>query len=87
VVEGLAAGADDYLTKPFHSGELVARVEVGRRIVELHRQIQAKNRLLEEMALTDALTGLPNRCAIDVWEPRQLSAAARHDFSNLGSDG
>jgi DNA-binding response OmpR family regulator len=42
VIEGLAAGADDYLTKPFHSGELVARVEVGRRIVELHREIQAK---------------------------------------------
>ncbi len=81
VVEGLAAGADDYLTKPFHSGELVARVEVGRRIVELHREIQAKNRLLEEMALTDALTGLPNRRAVDVWAPRQLSAAARHDFS------
>jgi diguanylate cyclase (GGDEF)-like protein len=81
VVEGLAAGADDYLTKPFHAGELVARVEVGRRIVDLHRQIQAKNRLLEEMALTDALTGLPNRRALDVWAPRQLSAAARHDFA------
>ena len=81
VVQGLAAGADDYLTKPFHSGELVARVEVGRRFVELHRQIQAKNRRLEEMALSDALTGLPNRRAIDVWAPRQLSAAARHDFS------
>jgi diguanylate cyclase (GGDEF)-like protein len=80
VVEGLAAGADDYLTKPFHSGELVARIGVGRRIVELHREIQAKNRLLEEMALSDALTGLPNRRAIDVWAPRQLSAAARHDF-------
>ncbi len=80
VVEGLAAGADDYLTKPFHSGELVARVEVGRRIVELHREIQAKNRLLEEMALTDALTGLPNRRAVDVWASRELSAAARHDF-------
>jgi two-component system, cell cycle response regulator len=37
--------------------------------------------LLEEMALTDALTGLPNRRAIDVWAPRQLNAAARHDFS------
>jgi diguanylate cyclase (GGDEF)-like protein len=36
---------------------------------------------LEEMALTDALTGLPNRRAIDVWAPRQLSAAARHNFS------
>jgi two-component system, cell cycle response regulator len=81
VVEGLAAGADDYLTKPFHSGELVARIAVGRRIVELHREIQAKNRLLEEMALTDALTGLPNRRAVDVWASRQLSAAARHGFA------
>jgi two-component system, cell cycle response regulator len=81
VVEGLAAGADDYLTKPFHSGELVARIAVGRRIVDLHREIQAKNRLLEEMALTDALTGLPNRRAVDVWASRELSAAARHDFA------
>lgn len=81
VVEGLAAGADDYLTKPFHVGELVARVEVGRRIVDLHRQVQAQNRLLEEMASTDTLTALPNRRALDVWAPRQLSAAARHGFS------
>ena len=81
VIEGLAAGADDYLTKPFHSGELVARVEVGRRIVELHREVEAKNRLLEEMALTDSLTGLLNRRAVDVWASCQLSAAARHDFS------
>jgi diguanylate cyclase (GGDEF)-like protein len=80
VIEGLAAGADDYLTKPFHPGELQARVRVGSRMVGLHRQLQAKNRELEEMAITDPLTGLPNRRAIDSWATRQLSAASRHDF-------
>jgi two-component system chemotaxis response regulator CheY len=80
VIEGLAAGADDYLTKPFHSGELQARVRVGRRIADLHREVQDKNRQLEEMALTDSLTGLPNRRAIDFWASRELSAAVRHDF-------
>jgi two-component system, cell cycle response regulator len=81
VVEGLNAGADDYLTKPFHSGELLARVRVGRRMIDLHREVEAKNRQLQELALTDPLTGLPNRRAIDHWMGRQLSAAARHDFS------
>jgi len=80
VIEGLAAGADDYLTKPFHSGELQARVRVGRRIADLHREVQDKNRQLEELALTDSLTGLPNRRAIDFWASRELSAAVRHDF-------
>jgi len=80
VIQGLTAGADDYLTKPFHPGELLARVRVGRRIIELHRQVQAQNRQLEEMALTDPLTGLPNRRALDLWATPQLCAAARHDF-------
>src|SRR5438270_2887445 len=81
IISGLAAGADDYLTKPFHSGELLARVAVGRRIIELHREIQAKNRLLEELALTDPLTGIPNRRAVEDWGTRQINGAVRHGFT------
>jgi two-component system cell cycle response regulator len=80
IVQGLEAGADDYLTKPFHSGELLARIAVGRRFVELNQQLRAKNRLLEELALTDPLTGLPNRRAIEEWGRRELKGAARHAF-------
>jgi two-component system, cell cycle response regulator len=80
VIEGLASGADDYLTKPFHSGELLARVAVGRRMVELNRQIHEKNRQLQELALTDPLTSLPNRRAIEEWTKRALKSAERHGF-------
>jgi two-component system, cell cycle response regulator len=80
LVEALALGADDYLTKPFHRGELLARVGVGARITGLQRQTEAKNKQLEQLALTDALTGLPNRRAIEDWAATQLSSAVRHGF-------
>ena len=81
VVKGLSSGADDYLTKPFHTEELLARVKVGLRLLDLHRQLEEKNRLLEHFALTDSLTGLPNRRAIESWAVHELPAAMRHGFS------
>jgi len=80
IIQGLEAGADDYLTKPFHAGELLARIAVGRRVAELHRELQAKNHVLEELALTDPLTGLSNRRAVEHWAARELSGAVRHGF-------
>lgn len=80
VVQGLAAGANDYLTKPFHAGELLARIGVGRRMVDMHREIDDKNVLLERMAHTDPLTGLANRRALEDWANRQLRGATRHGF-------
>ena len=80
VVKGFEAGADDYLAKPFDPEELLARVRVARRFVELHRQLTSRNRFLEQLSLTDELTGLPNRRAIEQWATKQLSGAVRHNF-------
>jgi len=42
IIAGLEAGANDYLAKPFDSGELRARVAVGRRMVEMQDALVAK---------------------------------------------
>lgn len=75
IVAGLEAGADDYLTKPYHVRELLARLHAGQRIVSLQQELLARqielhrvnaemaklNQRLEELANTDVLTQLANR--------------------------
>jgi two-component system, cell cycle response regulator len=80
VVDAMEAGADDFLMKPFNLNEMLARIGVGRRIIELHRKLEDKSAELEEVASTDVLTGLPNRRAIEEWANRQLRGAKRHGF-------
>lgn len=64
VIAGLEAGANDYLAKPFHPGELRVRVEVGRRMIEMQQALLESKRVLAHQATHDGLTGLPNRRAI-----------------------
>ncbi len=49
VYRGLRAGADDYITKPFHRQELFARLQVGVRIVELQQNFAAQVKDLEDL--------------------------------------
>ncbi|MBU0519562.1 response regulator transcription factor [bacterium] len=48
IVTGLNSGADDYITKPFNREELLARVNVGQRIVDLQRSLSQRVYELEE---------------------------------------
>ena len=61
LVEALAAGADAYITKPFDSDELDARISAGKRILDLETELVATRDTLRVQVTHDALTGLPNR--------------------------
>jgi diguanylate cyclase (GGDEF)-like protein len=67
-VEGLDAGADDYITKPINFSELEARIRSMLRIKALQddleqreRELEDMNERLRKMAETDGLTGVDNR--------------------------
>lgn len=60
-VKALDLGADDYIPKPFHPKELLARVNASRRVVEMQQQLVDMAGRLEELSARDGLTGIFNR--------------------------
>ena len=77
LVEGMDAGADDYLTKPFRNHELRVRLRAGRRILDLQQELLRAREELREQATHDALTGLHNRAAILDILRNELARAGR----------
>jgi diguanylate cyclase (GGDEF)-like protein len=77
LVEAMEAGADDYLTKPFNTLELRARLRAGRRIVELQEELLVAREALRVQATHDSLTGLLNRAAILEVLRTELARASR----------
>ena len=64
IVEGLDAGADDYLAKPFDAAELRARVQAGQRVVNLEHELLTRVQELEEaLANVQRLQGLLPICS------------------------
>jgi diguanylate cyclase (GGDEF)-like protein len=77
LIQGLEAGADDYLVKPFDASELKARLSAGRRIIDLQDQLIAAREALRVQATHDPLTGVWNRAAILEILARELARARR----------
>lgn len=78
IIEGLEAGADDYLTKPLHEAELMARLKTGARIVTLEQSLRAANERNRKLSITDALTGAYNRRYFSEQLPAEIERCRRY---------
>ena len=77
LVEGMEAGADDYLTKPFNAHELRVRLRAGSRILDLQEELLVAREALREQATHDSLTGVLNRASILEALQNELARAGR----------
>ena len=80
VVAGLGAGADDYLTKPFDTEELKARLRTGQRILHLEGRLVEAREDLRFKATHDALTSIFNRGVIMDLLGREVSRSRRESI-------
>ncbi len=74
VIEGLEAGADDFLIKPFDREELKCRTRIGERIIKLEQRIL-------KLATTDSLTGVLNRRAFFERMEQEINRSLRENTS------
>jgi len=77
LIEGMDAGADDYITKPFDQNELQVRLRAGIRLVDLQSQLLKAREDLREQATRDSLTRLWNRSSILGELTRELARSER----------
>ncbi len=77
IIAGLSSGADDYMTKPVNFLELKARLQTGRRIVDLEDKLLLIQNQLKDLASRDSLTKLWNRAEISKFLQEELERGQR----------
>jgi diguanylate cyclase (GGDEF)-like protein len=78
VLTGLGAGADDYIVKGAAVEELIARLEIGRRITRMDCSLRTQNRANQLMSLTDAPTGAHSSEYLTQHLPSEMARSKRH---------
>lgn len=78
VVSGIEAGADDYIIKPFNQNELKVRLNAGRRIVGMNKELLEARNALRNKAIYDELTDLHNRHYMKEILEKEYARAWRH---------
>ena len=81
IVQGLEAGANDYVAKPYDNEELQARIRVGQRMLEMQSHLLEARDALVHQATHDPLTGIFNRRAILDRLAQEISRAKREQGS------
>ncbi|MGA3156790.1 MAG: diguanylate cyclase [Steroidobacteraceae bacterium] len=79
ILAGLAAGVDDYVIKGASAEEILARLQVGRRITRLEQSLRRSTRENRRLAVTDSLTGARNRRYLMEYLNRELERSRRYD--------
>ena len=82
IVKALEAGANDFISKPYDNEELLARINVGKRMVELQSALSDAFRALKHESMHDALTSIYNRRAIMELLKKEI-ARAKREKTNL----
>ncbi len=77
IIEGIRAGADDFLQTPLDPNELMTRLRVGKRVLELQGDLLRAHAAISYQTTHDPLTGLWNRTAILDALRRELARVVR----------
>jgi diguanylate cyclase (GGDEF)-like protein len=78
LIEGLEAGADDYIIKPINPAELRVRLKGAQRILNLENSLQQSLSEIHELSIRDALTGAFNRGYLDQQLAHEVQRAYRY---------
>jgi diguanylate cyclase (GGDEF)-like protein len=80
-LRALQAGAKDFISKPFDLIEVKTRIHNMLEVRLLYKELEKSNKVLEQKALHDSTTGLPNRDLFNDRLTHAIAMAKRHAWT------